>query len=238
MRSVRPTAWLVALAASVAVATVMAQTAPSPEARPRPKEPQWASPAEGSSRYGGEVLEISQQVLGRFAKALAAEEAARQAIVASQAQIKSPAQYDQCKGEVMMSDEGRKLAEDYNAAVNAKPDDLANMQKAATTMTMKLAALTEKTCGSDPSRARQTLGDQLHQAEAAGAKEVGFTTRQFAILKERVVPLCLAEPIAAGRKGIKLPGQGNASYVYTQEEADALRPRCEEFLKLLQPKHP
>jgi len=231
--------WLLVGMVTLAAGTaVMGQSASPTPAKPKPHSGGWASPAEGSSRYGGEVLEITPEVLDRFAKALAAEEAARRAIAARLAQAKSPQAYAECKNGVAMSPEGTQLLQNYNAALAAKPGDLAAMQKAATELTMKMGALTEKACGPDPSVANVPVADQLREAEAAGAKDQGFTARQFAILKERVVPLCLSEPGAAGKAGVKLPGQGNASFVYTKEEVEALRPRCEEFLKLLAPHKP
>ncbi|MFI5142686.1 MAG: hypothetical protein ACHQQS_03300 [Thermoanaerobaculales bacterium] len=238
MRPQRVACVLVGVVAITAAAALQAQSPTPAPTKAKPHASGWASPAEGTSRYGGEVLEISQEVLDRFAKALAAEEAARQAIAAKQAQVKPAQEYAECKNGVMMSPEGMKLLESYNAAVTAKPDDLATMQKAATQMTMKMGALTEKACGPDPSVANRSVGDQLREAEATGAKDVGFTPRQFAILKERVVPMCLSDPAAVDAGGLKLPGQGNASFVYTKDEVEALRPRCEEFLKLLKPKQP
>src|SRR5271157_4609902 len=177
-------AWALVGVVALAAATALQAQSPTPApTKPKPHASGWASPAEGTSRYGGEVLEITPDVLDRFAKALAAEEAARQAIVAKQAQVKPAQEYAECKNGVMMSPEGMKLLENYNAALAAKPGDLAAMQKAATEMTMKLGGLTEKACGPDPSIANIPVGDQLREAEAAGAKDQGFTARQFAILK-------------------------------------------------------
>jgi len=232
-------AWsLVGVVAIVAATALQAQSPTQAPKKPKPHGSGWASPAEGSSRYGGEVVEITPEVLDRFVKALAAEEAARKAIAAKQAQVKPAQEYAECKNSLMTSPEGMKLLEIYNAAITAKPDDLAAMQKAASELTMKMGALTEKACGPDPSVATTPVGDQLREAEAAGAKAQGFTARQFAILKERAVPLCLSDPTAVGANGLKLPGQGNASFIYTKDEVEALRPRCEEFLKLLKPSKP
>ena len=229
---------LVGAVAVMAATTLQAQSPSPAPTKARPHASGWASPAEVTSRYGGEVLEITPEVLDRFANAVAAEDAARERIAAKQAQVKSPQAYAECKNGVAVSKEGMRLLESYNAALTAKPDDRAAMQKAATELTMKMGALTDKTCGPDPSIANVPVGDQLREAEAAGAKDQGFTTRQFAILKERVVPLCLSDPSAVGAKGLKLPGQGNASFVYTKDEVAALRPRCEAFLKLLAPHKP
>ncbi|HUK14024.1 MAG TPA: hypothetical protein VLW17_12045 [Thermoanaerobaculaceae bacterium] len=226
-----------AAAAALAGAVALdAQTpTPAPAAAKKRPAPAWSSPDEGGSRYGGEVLEISPEVLDRFAAGLAAEETARKAIAAKSAAIKSQADYDQCKSNVMMTPEGMKLLEDYNTAVNAHPNDFAAMQKAATAMKLKMDAMTEKACGPDPAAASVSLPNLLRDAETAAAKGQGFTPRQFAILKERVLPLCLSDPTPPGAKGVKLPGQGNASFVYTAAEAEALRPRCESFLKALKP---
>jgi len=224
-----------AAAAALAGAVVLDAQTPAPAAAKKKPAPAWSSPDEGGSRYGGEVLEISPEVLDRFAAGLAAEEAARKAIAAKSAAIRSQADYDQCKSNVMMTPEGMKLLEDYNTAVNAHPNDFAAMQKAATAMKLKMDAMADKACGPDPSSASVSLPNQLRDAETAAAKGQGFTPRQFAILKERVLPLCLSDPAPKSAKGLKLPGQGNASFVYTAAEVEALRPRCEAFLKALKP---
>ena len=73
------------------------------------------------------------------------------------------------------------------------------------------------------------------EAETKTAEGNGFTLRQYAILKERVTPLCLSDPAPPNPAGLKLKGQGNAFLVYTAAEVATLRPRCEAFIKLLYP---
>jgi hypothetical protein len=220
------------LAAGLVTATLEAQrakkTGPTPAAG-------GATTAEAAPRYGGEVLEITTDVLDRFVQGLAAEETSRRAIAAKAAAAKTPADYEQCKGGVVMGPEGLKLLQDYTAAIGDGSGGPAVVQKAAATMTAKLDALVEKSCGPDPAKVSSNVPNQLKEAAAAAARAQGFTPRQFAILKERVTPLCLSDPSRPRGADVKVPGQGDAFYVYTAAEIEVLRPRCEALLKALVP---
>ena len=104
-------------------------------------------------------------------------------------------------------------------------------------MMAKLAALVETTCGPDPGRTGEKKEDaaDVRKAEKTAAESNGFTVRQYAVLKERVTPLCLSDPVPPDPKGQKVKGQGNAYLVYTAAEVAALRPRCDALIKLLYP---
>ncbi len=220
------------LAAGLVTATLGAQrakkTGPMPAAGA-------ATTAEAAPRYGGEVLEITTDVLDRFVQGLAAEEASRRAIAAKAASAKTAADYGQCKSGAMMGPEGLKLLQDYTATIGDGSGGPAVVQKAAAAMTAKMDALVETSCGPDPAKVGSNVPNQLKDAAAAAARAQGFTPRQFAILKERVTPLCLSDPARPGGANVKVPGQGDASYVYTTAEVGVLRPRCEALLKALVP---
>jgi len=67
------------------------------------------------------------------------------------------------------------------------------------------------------------------------AKANDFTVRQNAVIKERVTPLCLADPTPPSPEGLKIRGDGPVFFVYTAGEVEAVRPRCEAFMKVLYP---
>lgn len=68
----------------------------------------------------------------------------------------------------------------------------------------------------------QLRGEPLRAALAAG----GFTARQYAILKERVVPFCAGATPPGSDGVVRIPGSDKRFYVYGEAEVEALRPRC------------
>ena len=80
------------------------------------------------------------------------------------------------------------------------------------------------------SRRRRTRSARSRRASDAG----GFTAREYAVIKERVVPFCRAQDAAAGDGDVRLPGRGtNVYFVYTPAEAAALRTRCGALMQAL-----
>ena len=71
-------------------------------------------------------------------------------------------------------------------------------------------------------------GDLLDGPEKVGQKAAGLTERQYAILKERIVPFCAAA-VASGPGELRIA----RGYVYTTAEMEALRPRCATLLPAL-----
>ncbi|HVN76563.1 MAG TPA: hypothetical protein VMT19_09615 [Thermoanaerobaculaceae bacterium] len=187
------------------------------------------------------VLEITPPVLDRLAKALAAENEARKAAAtptpaAGSVPPKTREEYAECQQALTKSPEYLQLVQAYGGTTSGKPKDPAARQ-AAEELMAKLAALTEKSCGPDPARTRerQELAAKLRDAEARAATAGGFTVRQYAVLKERVTPLCLSDPEPPTAAGRRIKGTGAASFVYSAKEAAALQPRCDAFVKLLYP---
>ena len=216
---------IIALVAGVgAVGTARAQTGSS------------AGPA-----FDHSVLEMTPETLDRFGHALAAEDGARRTITAHAAPLQekarlTKAQYEQCQMNMAMKPEYMELLQEMSAAMSGA-QDAAAQQKAAQAMVAKTEAFQLKECGPNPSEHAKAVdvSGELRQAEAAAAKENGFTVRQYAILKERATPLCLADADSPGATGLRLPGDGRVFYVYTAGEVQALRPRCEAILRWIKP---
>jgi len=222
-----------AATAVIGAGVSLAQSPPGSTPRPTGAVP---SPA-----FSESVLEITPTVLDRLAKALAAELAARKSASSAAAEPtptgqRTPKEYEECQQAMMRGPEYAQLAQEYGAAAQGKQKD-AKAREAADELMAKLAALTEKTCGPDPAVAagKQNLANRLREAEKAAAGAYGFTVRQFAVLKERVSPLCLSDPAPPSPDGLRVKGYGSATFVYTASEVAALRPRCDAFVKLLYP---
>ncbi len=223
----------------IAATAVLAAAVASAQPRPAPTlQPAGAVPAPAFSES---VLEITPAVLERLARAMAAESGARKDAAAAAAAPtpagqKTPKEFDACQQAMMRGPEYAELMQGYGAAAAGKGKS-AEARAAAEEVMAKLAALTEKTCGPDPARTaeRQNVANRLREAESKTAAAQGFTARQYAILKERVAPLCLSDPEPPSPDGLKVKGYGAASWVYTASEVKALRPRCDAFVKLLYP---
>ncbi len=197
--------------------------------------------AGGGPSFGGSLLEMTPDTLARFGKALASEEGARGQLVAAAdaaeaTQKQREQQFAECQMRLIMSPEYQNVMQEMSEVMkNAKPS--ASWQQAMQEVTAKQEALQEKACGPDPSRdaTAADTASRLREAEAKAAKENGFTPRQYAVLKERISPLCLADPAPPGVGVVKVPASAGNFYVYTAAEVAALRPRCPAFTKLLYP---
>lgn len=71
-------------------------------------------------------------------------------------------------------------------------------------------------------------GDLQSGPEKVGQKAAGLTERQYAILRERVVPFCTAAG-AGGSGELRIDG----GFIYSTAEVEALRPRCAKLLPAL-----
>jgi len=204
----------------------------------------WASApgsarAQAGPRFDATVLELTPEMLDRFGKALQAEESSRKAIAASAAApvakaTKSKQEYDNCQMQLAMSPEFQETMSEFSKAMGGGGDPAA-MQKAAATMQAKMDALLVKSCGPDPSKTarKPDVGGQMRTAQSEAAKANSFTDRQYAMVKERVTPLCLADPVTNDSAGVRIRGDGNVFWVYTSDEVEALKPHCDEFMKLI-----
>ncbi len=196
--------------------------------------------AQAGPKFTETVLEMSPATLNRFAKALALEESARKSIAAKADApppkgTKTADEYASCQMQVLMTPEFQKVMQDATAAMSVPGKDPAATQKAAVDLQLKMQAMIEKACGPDPSKtyAKPDVGSLMRRAQTDAAKANGFTDRQYAILKERVTPLCLSDPTPPSPDGARVKGDGPVFYVYSATEVEALRPRCDALAKLI-----
>lgn len=191
--------------------------------------------------FGGSLVEMTPDALARFGKALAAEEGARRQVADSAAaaeasQKQRRQQFDECQMRLITSPEYQKVMQEMSQVMqDAKPT--ASWQQALQVVTAKQETLQTKVCGPEPGRDASASGvaASLREIEGKVAKENGFTPRQYAILKERVSPLCLSDTTPPWPAVVRVPSADNNFYVYTAAEVTALRPHCPVFLKLLYP---
>ncbi len=198
--------------------------------------------AETGPKFTESVLEMTPETIERFAKALALEESSRKAIAAkANAPLpkgtKTREEYQQCQMELYTSPEFQQLMQDMTAALSGMGKDPAGAQRAAQDMQTKMDAEMEKKCGPDPDKTyrKPDVGSEIRKAQSEAARSTGFTDRQYAIIKERVTPLCLSDPAPAGPDGLKIRGEGSVFFVYTAAEVETVRPRCEALTGLMGP---
>lgn len=199
--------------------------------------------AQADPGFDDTVLEMTPATVDRFAKALALEESSRKSIAAKASApvpkaTKTKDEYEACQMELMMSPEFQQLMQRVTAAVSGGGKDPAATQRAVEDMQGKVDAAMEKSCGPDPNKtySKPDVGSQLRTAQSEAARTNGFTDRQYAVIKERVAPLCLSDPAPADPDGLKIRGDGRVFFVYTASEVEVLRPRCEALMKLIVPK--
>lgn len=188
---------------------------------------QTAQPASASSRVGNEtVLELTEPVLDRFTRALAAAAADRAQLAQRLSTIKTQEQYGACALQYYQSPAGQAAYQKLSAA--------SGDANAATSAANEVKAGMEKLCGPDPSARAQLQNDAQGHAQQAALAAGEFTGRQYDVIKERVVPFCRAAAQAQGEGDVRLPGSGhNIFYVYTPAEAAALRGRCAALMQAL-----
>ena len=195
-----------------------------------------ATPAQAAAAYNEHVLEMTPDIVERFGKALRAEEAERQEIERIAASVRTPEAYQACVMTAVATPESEALM----AAMAAKGEAyLANTADAAAAAAHREAQqdvmdFMVRSCGPDPDQFRSSELPKLQARPAKVGQEAGgFTVTQYAILKERVAPLCgLAE--AAGADGVRIPGEGeNIYWVYSPAEVETLVPRCAELTRLV-----
>lgn len=185
--------------------------------------------APASSRVNtGDVLEMTAPVLDRFQRALAAEAADRAGLAQRLAAVKTPQQYNQCAMQWYQSPAGQAEYQKLSAA--SQSTDQATILAAGNA----LKAALERACGVDPSERSNIESNAPAHAEAAGVAAGEFNGRQYAVIKERVIPFCRASAQAAGDADVRLPGSGSSVFwVYTAAEATALRGRCTGLMQAI-----
>ncbi|HEU0053245.1 MAG TPA: hypothetical protein VFQ39_08705 [Longimicrobium sp.] len=211
-------------AAQRAAAGAAGSSAPAAAASPT------TAPASASSRVNtGDVLEMTAPVLDRFERALAAESADLAQLAQRIAAVKTPEQHSQCTVTWVQSAEGQAMYEKLNAASSGS--DPSRM----TALAEEIKGAMEKACGPDPSERQRIQNDAPAHAQEAAVAAGEFNARQYAVLKERVVPFCRNAAAAEAGGDVQLPGSGrNVFWVYTAAEAEALRGRCAALMQSLQ----
>lgn len=198
-------------------------------------KPAAAAPASGNARspYGEYVLEMTGPVVERFERAMSAERATTEEFKKWAATAKPKEAYESCYVNALMSPDGQKLTAEYGAGMDGK-----SAQEATAAMeayAKKLERFTETQCGPSPDAVRNRR-NEVQKANSTNAAEVGgFNAGQYAILKERIPPVCGTDALsAAGSDGLQLPGDGARIYwVYSPTEVEVLRQNCDKLSGLL-----
>lgn len=191
-----------------------------------PATPASAQPAPASSAVNrGDVLEMTASVLDRFQRAMEAERADLGQLEQRLSTLKTPEQFAQCQMDFYNSPTGQAVYEKLNAA--AESGDYARITAAGTEAKTAL----EATCG-DPQEGERIRRDAPAHALQAGLAAGGFNEREYAVIKERVIPFCQAAGTPAPGGEVRLPGDGsNIFWVYTAAESAALRERCATLMQ-------
>ena len=184
-----------------------------------------AARARGPS-FDDVTLEITTSLLDRFEKGVAAEAAERKDVDRQIAKFLPRDAFEKCEQSLMKTPEAQAAYREYTGML--KGTDQEAMRKASEWYGQRLAEITRPKCGPSPSDAEIMKGDLLRGPEKVGQNTAGLTERQYAILKERILPFCTAA-VGSGAGELRIDG----GYVYTTAEMEALRPRCATLLPAL-----
>lgn len=187
--------------------------------------------------YNEHVLEMTPEILDRLARALAAEEADGSEVARIAASVRTPEAYQTCLMQAVTSSEGQALNAASMAKAEAYLENTADQAAAAAHREAQAAVVQymADTCGPDPDQFHATELPKLQTRPATTGRETGeFTATQYAILKERVVPLC-GLALATPGDEVRIPGEGNNIFwVYSPAEVESLLPRCDALSRLVQ----
>jgi hypothetical protein len=201
------------------------------------KSAEAASPAKevaGPSPYNEHVLRITPELLGRLATGLRAEAADRAELARLTAAIRTPEDHQKCMLQATASQKGEAVREELRVKGEAFLENTSDAAAAAAYQQAQatVVAFMETECGPEPKKAASEIQRLNSRPEKAGGEAAGLTSHQYAILKERVTPLC---GVGAATGEVRIPGEGkNIFWVYSPEEVSALAPRCGELLPLVQ----
>ncbi|HSQ29716.1 MAG TPA: hypothetical protein VLN49_07700 [Gemmatimonadaceae bacterium] len=184
-----------------------------------------AARAHGPS-FDEATLEITPALLDRFEKGVTAEAAERKEVERQIAKFLPRDAFEKCRQSLMRTPEAQAAYREYTGML--KGTDQEAMRKASEWYGKRLSEITRPKCGPSPSEAEIMKGDLLGGPEKVGEKAAGLTERQYAVLKERVLPFCTAAA-SSGSGELKVEG----GFVYTTAEMEALRPRCATLLPAL-----
>ncbi len=191
------------------------------------------SSAPAGPTFDENVLEITPELLDRLETGLAAEHKERKAGVKEASKILGDEEYQKCERAVYLTPEYQKAIREY---VGAPKKGLPATQRASATYSNKLEELLAAKCGPGGNGAVSQRQGVNQRPEGRGQAASGLTDYQYAILKERITPLCAAASPAAGPGGeTRIPAGGFSSlyYVYAPGEVAALRPRCMKLMRAM-----
>ncbi len=191
------------------------------------------SPAPAGPTFDENVLEITPELLDRLEKGLAAESRDRKAGVKEASKVLSNEDYQKCERAVYLTPEYQKAIREYAAAPKK---DLPATQRASGVYSNRLEELLAAKCGPGGNGAVSAQYGVSQRSAQKGQAASGLTDYQYAILQERILPLCTAASPAAGPGGeTRIPAGGFSSlyYVYAPGEVAALRPRCAKLMRAL-----
>jgi hypothetical protein len=172
-----------------------------------------AARARGPS-FDEATLEITPALLDQFEKGLTAEAVERKNVDSQIAKFLPRDAFEKCKQSLMRTPEAQAAYRDYTKML--KGTDQEAMRKASEWYGNRLTEITRPKCGPSPSEAELMKGDLLRGPEKIGEKASGLTERQYAVLKERILPFCTAAA-ASGSAELRIDG----GYVYTTAEMEA-----------------
>lgn len=197
---------------------------------------------------------LTQGTLAAFEKGLIAERDHRKGTVRFLATLKTRDQHNSCQQTVAASPEFQKIMMSMGTLGDNPTQE--QVQKASEKMSADLNKLSIDKCGEDPGKydegwksrqiaAAEVEGARTFAAALAGgagngpffAFEVGPDEDFYRLLKEWVPPFCRLSSQAqqdAADKGIAIPGSGRGiAFVYTADEAKALKLICPSVMRLL-----
>ncbi len=191
------------------------------------------SAAPAGPTFAENVLEITPELLDRLEKGFAAESKDRKAMVKDASKVLSDEEYQKCERAVYLTPEYQKAIREYAAAPKK---DLPATQRASGVYSNRLEELLAAKCGPGGNGAVSARQGVSQRSAQKGQAASGLTDYQYAILTERIIPLCTAASPAAGPGGeTRIPAGGYSSlyYVYAPGEVAALRPRCAKLMRAM-----
>lgn len=176
---------------------------------------------------------ITEPVLAQFAIGLEAERTLLAKQVAERKAMKTPEQYGQCYQTILMDNaEGRKLMAQFEKASDGASDEA--VMRAAQKLQEGLQRLTLEVCGTNPDQLPPLAGTEAVAGREKHAAEAGkMERRAYALLKERIIPLCALNDADVPGGDLSIPGDG-ANYVYLASEVSLVRSRCSALMPALQ----
>lgn len=203
-------------------------------ANPVVKKPVPGAPARPGPTFTDFLLEMTPELLDRFAKGLAAEQAVRQDIERIVGKQLPREQYDQCFQAVVASPEGQKLYMSASDLINGDASQ-EQLRAASQELARRFEVLSKPKCGLDPMKAQEVREAHRVRLQEAAPSATGLTVLQLSILKERILPFCAAVDAlvkAAGEARLSA-GAEAIFWVYGEAEAAALQPRCASLMPVL-----